>query len=150
MDKVSESCAIINFIHLIHSTVPVVQQSHSEQGTVSTCRQLTVLTLKVLFKVVHSTITKLIEWDQHIPASTVRYITSTLVAIFSVLILTTNPGYHVLKLIVLILVCHLDKLCDFLQITKLPVTLNEVNYVLLLILFVSPILWYLFVPFPSL
>ena len=46
------------------------QQSHSEQGTVSTCRQLTVLTLKVLFKGVHSTLTKLIEWDQHIPAFT--------------------------------------------------------------------------------
>ena len=47
------------------------------------------------------------------------YTTSTLVAIFSVLILTTNPGYHVLKLIILVLVCHLDKLCDFLfQVTN--------------------------------
>ena len=54
-------------------------------------------------------------------------IPSTLVAIFSVLKLTTNPGYHVLKLILLVLVCHLDKLCDFLQITQLPDTTDEVS-----------------------
>ena len=64
-------------------------------------------------------------------------IPSTLVAIFSVLILTTKPGYHVLKLIILVLVCHLDKLCDFLfQVTKLPVTTNKVSELFALINFI--------------
>jgi len=52
-------------------------------------------------------------------------------------ILTTNPGYNVLKLIVLVLVRHLDKLCNFLlQVTQLPVTTNKVSELFALINFI--------------